>query len=148
MANINFAGYFISIKTGNSYVTIPNKYISMQSYISTPHQRQDLNSYQDNNGVLHRNVVTRYRSKCEFNTPPLLEKELKVLQDIINNGIINAKERKIQLRHYCFDTHNYEEMRAYIPDIEFKPLRIMPNGEVLMDKVRFAFIDYGEEIED
>jgi len=137
-----FGGYFVSVKTGNTYVQIPNKYISLQSYISTPHQRQDLDSYQDNNGVLHRNVVSHYRSKCEFSTPPLLESEIADLQTIINNGIINQKERKIIIKHYCFDTHAYEDMTAYIPDITFTPLMVMQSGQVLMDKVRIAFIEY------
>ena len=130
------------VKTNGDVESIPLKYISLQSYISTPHQRQDLDSYQDNNGVLHRNVVSHYRSKCEFNTPPLLEKDLLVLQNLLNSCIINAKERKGRIMFYCFDTHQYETMTCYIPDVTFTPLRITDSGEVIMDKVRFAFIEY------
>lgn len=124
---------------------MPNKYISLQSYVSTPHQIQDLDSYQDSNGVLHRNALTHTRSKLEWNTPPMTERELKGLQDLLNSGIIVAKERKIKLRHYCFDTHTYEDGTFYMPDISFTPLALRRNGEtveVLMDKVRLAFIEY------
>lgn len=140
---VNFDGNLIKIIQKNGdIINLPNKYISLQSYVSTPNQRQDLDSYQDNEGKLHRNTLEHTRSKLEFNTPPLYESELIMLQEIINGGIINEKERKCKIIHYCFDTHEYCEGYYYIPDITFTPLRIMPNGIVLMDKVRFAFIEY------
>lgn len=139
-----FDKYFVKIirKGDGAEIPIPNKYISITSYISTPHQRQDLDSYQDNLGRLHRNTLTHTRSKLEWNTPPLTEREILELQNIINSGIINEKERKAKIVHYCFDTHTYEKGEFYIPDITFTPLKINPNGEVLMDKIRLAFIEY------
>ena len=125
----------------NMAVHIQNKYISLTSYVSTPNQRQDLDSYQDNWGKLHRNTLDHTRSKLEWNTPPLFERELLSLQNILNSGIINSKERKLKIIHYCFDTHTYEQGEFYMPDITFTPLLIR-NGEVLMDKVRLAFIEY------
>lgn len=138
-----FDKYFVKIinKSGEE-VPIPNKYISLASYVSTPHQRQDLDSYQDNLGHLHRNTLTHTRSKLEWNTPPMVERELMDLQNIIESGIINDKERKAKIIHYCFDTHTYEQGEFYVPDITFTPLVIRPNGEVLLDKVRLAFIEY------
>ena len=139
-----FDTYFVKVirASDNTAVPIPNKYISLTSYVSTPHQRQDLDSYQDNLGKLHRNTLNHTRSKLEWNTPPLLERELSVLQNLLNSGIINSNERKLKIIHYCFDTHTYEQGEFYMPDITFTPLLIRPNGEVLMDKVRLAFIEY------
>ena len=136
--------HFVAIKSKNSstYTRIPNKFISIQSYVSTPHQRQDLDAFQDSAGHLHRNVLEHTRSKLEWNTPPLLQSELRELQDIIDGGIINEKERKVSLEYYCFDTHRYEKGTFYVPDITFKPLKFLPDGQVLMDKVRLAFIEY------
>ena len=138
-----FDTYFVKVirASDNTAVPIPNKYISLTSYVSTPNQRQDLDSYQDNLGKLHRNTLEHTRSKLEWNTPPLFERELLSLQNILNSGIINAKERKLKIIHYCFDTHTYEQGEFYMPDITFTPLLIR-NGEVLMDKVRLAFIEY------
>lgn len=138
-----FDTYFVKVirASDNTAVPIPNKYISLTSYVSTPNQRQDLDSYQDNWGKLHRNTLDHTRSKLEWNTPPLFERELFSLQNILNSGIINAKERKLKIIHYCFDTHTYEQGEFYMPDITFTPLLIR-NGEVLMDKVRLAFIEY------
>lgn len=138
-----FDTYFVKVirASDNTAVPIPNKYISLTSYVSTPNQRQDLDSYQDNLGKLHRNTLDHTRSKLEWNTPPLFERELLSLQNILNSGIINAKERKLTIIHYCFDTHTYEQGEFYMPDITFTPLLIR-NGEVLMDKVRLAFIEY------
>ena len=139
-----FDKYFVKIirKGDGAVVPIPNKYISLASYVSTPHQRQDLDSYQDNLGRLHRNTLEHTRSKLEWNTPPLREREILDLQNILNSGIINEKERKAVIIHYCFDTHTYEQGEFYIPDITFTPLRVLPNGEVLLDKIRLAFIEY------
>ena len=138
-----FDTYFVKVirASDNTAVPIPNKYISLTSYVSTPNQRQGLDSYQDNLGKLHRNTLDHTRSKLEWNTPPLFERELLSLQNILNSGIINAKERKLKIIHYCFDTHTYEQGEFYMPDITFTPLLIR-NGEVLMDKVRLAFIEY------
>lgn len=138
-----FDTYFVKVirASDNTAVPIPNKYISLTSYVSTPNQRQDLDSYQDNLGKLHRNTLDHTRSKLEWNTPPLFERELLSLQNILNSGIINAKERKLKITHYCFDTHTYEQGEFYMPDITFTPLLIR-NGEVIMDKVRLAFIEY------
>ena len=139
-----FNKYFVKVVRANDGVSvpIPNRFISLQSYVSTPHQRQDLDSYQDNLGRLHRNTLQHTRSKLEWNTPPLLEKDILYLQNILNSGIINERERKAKIIHYCFDTHTYEQGEFYIPDITFTPMRIMPNGSVLLNKVRLAFIEY------
>jgi hypothetical protein len=139
-----FDKYFVKVinaSTGEE-TPIPNKYISLSSYVSTPHQRQDIDSFQDDFGHLHRNTLEHTRSKLEWNTPPLTERETLDLQNILNSAIINEKERKAKIIHYCFDTHTYEQGEFYIPDITFTPLRIYPNGEVLLDKVRLAFIEY------
>lgn len=138
-----FDTYFVKVirASDNTAVPIPNKYISLTSYVSTPNQRQDLDSYQDSLGKLHRNTLEHTRSKLEWNTPPLFERELLSLQNILNSGIINLRERKLKIIHYCFDTHTYEQGEFYMPDITFTPLLIR-NGEVLMDKVRLAFIEY------
>ena len=71
-----FDTYFVKVirASDNTAVPIPNKYISLTSYVSTPNQRQDLDSYQDNLGKLHRNTLDHTRSKLEWNTPPLFEK--------------------------------------------------------------------------
>lgn len=137
-----FNTYFVYVMVNGVQKPIPNKFISLTSYVSTPHQRQDLDSYQDNLGKLHRNTLDHTRSKLEWNTPPLVERELKQLQDLLESAIINSKERKLDIKHYCFDTHTYEQGTFYMPDMTFTPLLIKPNGEVLMDKVRLAFIEY------
>ena len=83
-----FDKYFVKIikaSTGEEK-PIPNKYISLTSYVSTPHQRQDLDSFQDNLGHLHRNTLEHTRSKLEWNTPPLYEREIKDLQNILNDS--------------------------------------------------------------
>lgn len=139
-----FDKYFLKIVRASDaqIIPVPNKFITYKSYSTTPHQRLDSNSYRDANGVLHRTVLGHAPSKCEFEVPPMVEAELKELQDLLDSAIVDTAERRGKIIHYCFDTHQYEEMTCYIPDITFAPAIIKKNGQVLLDKTRIAFIEY------
>ena len=49
-----YQGYLVKI--GN--IKLEYKYIQYGSYTVTPNQRQDLDSFRDNNGYLHRTVLS------------------------------------------------------------------------------------------
>ena len=135
----------IVVPNSPTRIKVPNKYISARSYECTPHQRQELDSYRDATGKLHRNTLSHTVTKVEFNTPPMLEADLREFQNLLNMAQINSLERKGVFIFYCFDTGEYEQATCYIPDITFTPLkRLTINGsvKVVMDKTRVAFIEY------
>jgi len=63
----NYKGYLV--KVGN--YTIPLELIKTQTYKSAMHG-QDLDSYRDSNGTLHREALSNFAPKCEFETIPMM----------------------------------------------------------------------------
>lgn len=86
-----YSGFLI--RTGD--YEIPLEYISCQTYKVT-RSIQDLNSYRDSNGELHREALEHTLEKVEFETvPKLYGNEMgKLIKGISDNYII-AGERKV-----------------------------------------------------
>lgn len=106
-----FMGYLIKI--GNK--EIPTKYIAESSYYATPCQRQDLDSYRDNTGVLHRDVVDNRPSKVEFKTMEgLTEEEVTSIWGIFKANFASEKEMKAQIEFYDPLTGAYMTESMYL----------------------------------
>lgn len=92
-----YKGYLLRI--GNE--AIPDKYIAESSYYVTPCQIQDLDSYRDNTGILHRTVVANTPSKVEFKTiDGLTNEEMKRLWGIFKRNFTAPEERKAKVTFY------------------------------------------------
>ena len=106
-----FAGYLIKI--GNK--KIPTKYIAESSYYATSQQRQDLDSYRDNTGVLHRDVVENMPSKVEFKTMEgLTNEEMTEVWGIFQSEWSSSKELKAEVEFYEPLTGVYESEPMYL----------------------------------
>lgn len=132
-----YQGYLI--KVGNYQV--PHKFIKADTY--SPYRNvQDLDSYRDGNGVLHRNALEHVPCKVEFETPPLLTNiQFKELMSNIQANYINAIERKASVTLYIPETDSYETQEMYMPDITPKIYGIF-NDVIKYNPIRFAFIGY------
>ncbi len=92
-----YMGYLI--KVGDR--EIPTKYIAESSYYATPFQRQDLDSYRDNTGELHRDVVGHKPSKVEFKTmDSLSEEDFNSIWSIFETQCTSWKELKANVEFY------------------------------------------------
>jgi len=135
-----FNGKLIELKTGNSYVELPLKYIKAESYQITPHQRMESSANRATTGVLVRNTVDHTASKIEFNTPPVT---INAINTLLGNAYTDAKQRKLDLRYYDPSTDDYKEGTFYVPDIDFPITRVEVTAQVVhYDSIRFAFIEY------
>ena len=106
-----YMGYLIKI--GNK--EIPTKYIAESSYYATPSQRQDLDSYRDNTGLLHRDVVEHEPSKVEFKTiDGLTEAEVTAIWDIFSSESANWNEMKANVEFYDPLTGTYLTEPMYL----------------------------------
>lgn len=106
-----FMGYLI--KVGNK--EIPTQYIAESSYYATPFQRQDLDSYRDNTGVLHRDVVDNRPSKVEFKTMEgLSEEEITAIWSIFESNFTSGKEMKAEIEFYDPLTGMYGTESMYL----------------------------------
>ena len=129
-----FQGYLI--KVGN--YTIPLTYMKLESYKSAPDQRQDLDSYRDADGVLHRNVLPHTATKIEFETPYLFMSQLQELIQNIRSNFLTSIARDCTLTYYDEETNSYKTGHFYMPGtIEYN----MYNKEIYAP-CRFAFIEY------
>ena len=129
------------IKVGN--YTIPLSIIKADSYIPFL-STTDLDSYVDENNVLHRNVIGQ-SPKCEFETVPMLDNvQFAEFMANLQSQYINAAEKKCVVTAYQPEIDDYYTQNCYIPDI--KPqMYLASEMEIKYDAIRIAFIGYGEE---
>lgn len=86
---------------------IPIEYISCQRYKVT-RSIQDLNSYRDSNGELHREALEHTLEKVEFETVPRLygDEMEKLIKGISDNYIIPG-ERKVLATVFIPELNDY-----------------------------------------
>ena len=135
--NLAFQGYLI--KVGN--YEVPQKYINAGSYNAFL-SAQDLDSYRDGNGVLHRNALEHTPAKVEFETASMLTgKEFAELMKSISDNYISSTERKASITAYLPEQDDYIIQDMYMPDI-IPTINSILNGEVRYNSIRIACIGY------
>ena len=129
-----FSDYLL--KVGN--YTIPLRFMKLESYTSMPEQRQDLDSYRDADGYLHRTVLPHTATKIEFETPYMYMAEMQELIQGIKSNFTNVLARQCTLTYYDDETDSYKTGTFYMPGtIEFKWY-----NKNIYAPTRFAFIEY------
>lgn len=132
-----FSGFLLKI--GDT--EFPLKYMNTKTYTTTPLVRQDLESYRDANGYLHRDVLPHKPTKIEFTTPPIENKDVVEINALFRENFINEAERKLNITYYNMETDQYLSCEAYMPDTSYVINNIL-NGVVYYDPIRLAFIEY------
>lgn len=118
-----------------------DEYIKRSSLDITPNQRQDLDSYRDADGVLHRTVLNHTATKIEFETTYLNNTKMAEFTGILNSNFTSSLERKLSVTYYDAEHNDYKSGTFYVPDFSFKPY--LKKGTYLQwEPVRFAFIEY------
>ena len=132
-----YSGYLIKIGT----FEIPTSLIKADSYQAYK-SVTDMDSYVDADGVLHRNALSHFGWKCEFETVPMMtDKTFGALMSSIYGQFTNATERKALCTIYIPETDAYVSCDMYMPDI--KPqMYYADSTKIQYDAVRFAFISY------
>ena len=131
-----YSDYLIKVGTKK----IPNKYISLESFKVTKHT-QDIDSYRDATGKLHRNVLSHKVMKAEFTTPTMYASDVDALMTLISGQYSDANTKTVTVDFYDAETQTYVSMPAYVPDIEFNIKENSPRG-FIYNPVRIAFIGY------
>ena len=132
-----YQGYLIKI--GNTI--LPHKYIKADSY-STTLIVQDLDSYRDMEGKLHRTALKHRVNKIEFSTPAMMtDKQMTEFLQLISSNYTNVEERKVNATVYVPEINDYMTQEMYFPDATFSIYGIF-RGVVRYNSVRFALIAY------
>ena len=131
MAN-KFKGYLLR---NTAVGIIPNKFLQANNYSCTPNQQSDKNTYPDENGKLHRDVLSHTSTKIEFNTPPMHLNEKITFQKYF------PERTMVNLEYWNDETNDYEVGEFYVPSIEFSYYAVWGN-DILYNPIRVAFIEY------
>lgn len=140
MANDGYNGTLL-IFGGEGGTPLPKTYIRVESYKATPDQRQDLNSYVDANGYLHRNALPHTRTKVEWETPYLTNTQVAQMNEIFRNAMTNTTERKVTVYYYDNETDSYTSGEFYMPDAQYT-IYNADDRRILYAPIRFALIEY------
>lgn len=127
---MSYQGYLLKVDG----VVFPNSLISFGSFSITPFQRQDLDSYRDSTGYLHRNVLPHKVTKIEFSTKLLHESDKAVLEALLQN------RDEFTLEYW---NSGYQTGTFYGPDLKFEIYDIAKvSGDIRYKPVRIAMIEY------
>lgn len=96
---------------------LPNAFLTR--YVSTPNQRIELSAERDGNVYLHRETSPNYKSVVKLDIIPMNENQKILFKSIVDSGMINVRERKVNLTYWNTETHTYDNAEFYIPDIEY-----------------------------
>lgn len=131
MAN-KFKGYLLR---NTAVGVIPNSFLQANGYSCTPNQQSDKNTYVDEEGLLHRDVLPHTSTKIDFNTPYLH------LADKIAFQKFFPSRTNVELEYWNDETNDYEIGTFYVPSIEFSYYMVKDN-DILYNPIRVAFIEY------
>ena len=132
-----YEGYLI--KVGD--YKIPHSWIKADAY-SVVLSNQDLDSYRDCDGKLHRTALKHKIAKVEFETPSQkTDKEMSEFLENIWNNRINETEDNVLVTAYIPKYNNYQTQEMYVPDIPFS-IYYADDKEIKYNSIRMAFIEY------
>ena len=131
MAN-KFRGYLLR---NTAVGIIPNRFLQANNYSCTPNQQSDRNTYVDENGLLHRDVLSHTSTKIEFNTPPIR------LNDKIEFQKYFPSRTVVELEYWNDETNDYEIGSFYVPSIEFSYYAVW-GSDIIYNPIRVALIEY------
>ena len=123
------------IKVGN--YPIPLQYMFKSSYKVSSHV-QDLDSYRDADGVLHRNVLPHVAHKLEFETPMLYNRDFRTLINNIQQNMTNLLARDVTLTYYDEESDSYKTGSFYMPGT----MEYTHFNKNIYEPTRIAFIEY------
>lgn len=138
---MGYGGYLI--KVGN--YTVPFDCI-LASTFQSPLLGQDKDSYNDDNGVLHRTALKNQVIKAEWQTPEMDEKKFDVFMKNINSQYVEQRrEKKCLVTVWCPEIMRYVTMHCYVPDLT-PIVAYADEKKIEYDGWRIAFIGYGGAI--
>ena len=146
-----FAGYLLkySYTSGSRTIDVifPHNYIQLESWKSTPNQREEIRAYRDENTRnLTRVTASGKKSIFSFKTRPNLHlAEKQAIQTFFTQGEIrtggDANERKIKLTFWNEETNDYQTGWFYRPNMEFPIIKIT-NSDIIYGALDFSFVEY------
>lgn len=134
-----YNGYLVKIGT----YTVPFDYIKYETYQAV-YSVNDLDSYRDANGELHRTALKRRTIKVEWETPDMSNSEFETLMGNIRSQYLSAYpyQKAVSLTAYVPEINSYVTEVCYLTsDVNFS-IRAADSNGLRYSPVRLAFIGY------
>ncbi len=135
---MSYSGFLLKI---GDY-TVSGKNIISADGISITKNVQDLDSYRDANGVLHRDALEHAPIKVEFSTRNMLTDAQ--MQDFLGNirrNYTNEKERKVLATVYVPEIGDYKTCEMYMSTPTPEIYGVF-RGVIYYKSMRIALIEY------
>lgn len=119
--------------------------IKAETYEIAPNSRQDLDSYRDALGVLHRNALQHTATVIEFDTKMMFEKDMNALMSAIRGSYINYVERDAICEYYDPENNSTKTGHFYIDsNLKFGLYADWDeaHGGKLYNECHFKFVEY------
>lgn len=116
--------------------------IRAESYNIIPNARQDLDSYRDADGVLHRTALSHTATIIEFDVKRLKEDDMRALMSSITGSYINFNERDAQCTYFDPETGAMKVGHFYLDSNLSFSLYAVWNGEKIYNETHFKFVEY------
>lgn len=119
-----------------------SKKIKAESFKITPNARQDLDSYRDADGLLHRTALNHTATVIEFDVIPMREGEMRGLLDSMTSSYINYNERDAQCSYFDPETGTMKSGHFYLDsNLSFGYYGVF-DGEIQYSETHFKFVEY------
>ena len=142
-----FEGYLFkkTVTQGTSTIDVPfpNRFIALDTWESTPNQREEIKAYRDDNTrALTRITAQGKKSVFKFKTRKYLHlAEKQEIQQFFTASEEDANQRKIHLTFWNDEDNTYKSGDFYRPNMPFKIYKIT-NNDIIYDEMSFELIEY------
>lgn len=135
-----FLGYLLK---NNITGSTDNSFIALESYNSTPNQREELVAYRDENTRdLTRVTADGMKTAINFSSiagMDLLQK--MAMQEFFNSAMVDEKQRKVDLTYWNDEENTYKRGYFYLPDISFTIIEITSDN-IYYDAIDIGLVEY------
>lgn len=133
-----YGGYLFKV---GDYIISGKDFISANG-ISITMNVQDVDSYRDANGVLHREALDHAPVKVEFETRNMLtDDKMQELLSGIRENYVNVAERKVLATVYVPELGDYKSCYMYMSTPTAEIYGVL-NGVIYYKPMRLSFVEY------
>lgn len=151
-----FLGHLFGYVDSNNVIHwFPEEYMALETWSSTPNQREEIKAYRDDNTRnLTRVTAAGRKSIFSFETRERLHlADVQAIKNFFVNHESNTAERKIRLAFWNEEAGDYITADFYRPNMAFpvkqivnKPIRINGSNDTYVDiiygKLKIELIQY------
>ena len=108
------------IKFGD--VVLPNSFILVDGWESTPNQRVELDAYRDANVLLHRETSENFKTSLTLTIRSLNLEEMTAFKNVVGLAtldVINKRQRRVIVTYWNDEELDYKTAIMYMTDTTY-----------------------------